>query len=118
MPVMWFAIVANERTHDVATLIDKHVQKKLEAVDGRRVSARACSTSRSGSSWTRRGEGRAARSGALVQRLNDNFAQPLGEVKEAERSTSCAPTCANPEIRDYPVRQDGLRIRISAPSSA
>ncbi|MFT7171122.1 MAG: multidrug efflux pump subunit AcrB, partial [Paracoccaceae bacterium] len=34
MPIMWFAIVADERSDDIATLIDKRVQKSLEGVDG------------------------------------------------------------------------------------
>ena len=34
MPIMWFALVATERSDDITTLIDKYVQKQLEAVEG------------------------------------------------------------------------------------
>ena len=116
MPIMWFAIVANERSHDVATLIDKHVQKKLEAVDGvSRVSVWGL-LDESIRIFLDEEKVKAARLdlGALVQRLGaDNFAQPLGEVQEGgtEYILRSDMRFANlDEIRDYPVRKDGLRI--------
>lgn len=115
MPIMWFAIVSDERSDDIATLIDKRVQKSLEGVDGvSRVSI-----------WGLLDESirifldeervMAAKLdlGALVQRLSsDNFAQPLGEVAEGGKDFILRSDMRFKdldEIRNYPVRP-GLRL--------
>lgn len=116
MPIMWFAIVANERSDDIATLIDKQVQKQLEAVDGvSRVSIWGL-LDESIRIFLDEEKVKAARLdvGALIQRLAaDNFAQPLGEVQEGGTEyilRSDMRFTDLDEIRDYPVRQDGLRL--------
>lgn len=115
MPIMWFAILAESRTGDVATLIDKNVQKKLEAVDGvSRVSI-----------WGLLDESirifldeekvvaAQLNLGDLITRLSsDNFAQPLGEVSEGGTEFILRSDMRFKdldEIRDYPVRP-GLRL--------
>lgn len=116
MPIMWFAIVANERSDDIATLIDKHVQKKLEAVDGvSRVSIWGL-LDESVRVFLDEEKVMAAQLdlGALIQRLAaDNFAQPLGEVQEGGTEyilRSDMRFTDLDDIADYPVRQDGLRL--------
>ncbi len=115
MPVMWFAIVAEERSDDIATLIDKRVQKSLEGVDGvSRVSIWGL-LDESIRIFLDEEKVMAARLdlGDLVQRLSsDNFAQPLGEVSEGGKDFILRSDMRFKDlddIRDYPVRP-GLRL--------
>lgn len=115
MPIMWFAILAENRTNDIATLIDKHVQKKLEGVDGvSRVSVWGL-LDESIRIFLDEEKVMAAKLdlGALITRLSsDNFAQPLGEVSEGGTEFILRSDMRFKdldEIRDYPVRP-GLRL--------
>ncbi|QDV06487.1 Multidrug resistance protein MdtB [Planctomycetes bacterium Poly30] len=115
MPIMWFAIVADERSDDIATLIDKRVQKSLEAVDGvSRVNIFGL-LDESIRIFLDEEKVAAARLdlGSLVQRLStDNFAQPLGEVSEGGREFILRSDMRFKDlddIRQYPVRP-GLRL--------
>ena len=115
MPIMWFAIVATERSDDIAVLIDKEVQKKLEGIDGvSRVSIWGLLDD-SIRIFLDEEKVMAAQLdvGDLITRLSsDNFAEPLGEVNEAGTEfilRSDMRFTDLDEIRDYPVRE-GLRI--------
>lgn len=115
MPIMFFALVATERSDDVATLIDKHVQKKLEGVDGvSRVSMWGL-LDESIRVFLDHEKVAAANLniGELIQRLNtDNFAQPLGEVAEGGTEYILRSDMRFQDlddIRNYPVRE-GLRL--------
>ncbi len=115
MPIMWFAIVAQERSNDIATLIDKRVQKSLEGVDGvSRVQIWGL-LDESIRIFLDNEKVMAARLdiGALITRLStDNFAQPLGEVTEGGKEFILRSDMRFKdldEVRNYPVRP-GLRL--------
>ncbi|MFT5734014.1 MAG: multidrug efflux pump subunit AcrB [Planctomycetota bacterium] len=115
MPIMWFAIVADERSDDIATLIDKRVQKSLEGVDGvSRVNIFGL-LDESIRIFLDVDKVAAAQLdlNGLVQRLStDNFALPLGEVSEGGKDFILRSDMRFKDlddIRDYPVRP-GLRL--------
>ncbi len=115
MPIMWFAIKSPENGSDITTLIDKHVQKRLEAVDGVSRVSMWGSLDDSIRIFLDEEKVMAARLdiGALISRLSsDNFAQPLGEVSEGGKDFILRSDMRFKDlddIRNYPVR-DGLRI--------
>jgi multidrug efflux pump subunit AcrB len=114
-PIMWFAIVAADQNDDMDHLVDKFVQKRLEAVDG--VSRVSIFGVLDDSIRILLDEDKvmAARLdiGGLIQRLNgDNFAQPLGEVDDAGTRYLLRADMRFKdldEVRDYPVG-NGLRV--------
>ncbi|MEZ6016837.1 MAG: efflux RND transporter permease subunit [Planctomycetota bacterium] len=114
-PIMWFAIVAKDQADDVDYLLEKHVQKRLEAVDG--VSRVNIFGLLDDSIRILLDEDKvmAARMdiGSLIRRLNgDNFAQPLGEVDDAGTRYLLRADMRFKdldEVRDYPI-ENGLRI--------
>ncbi|MEM8709746.1 MAG: efflux RND transporter permease subunit [Planctomycetota bacterium] len=115
MPIMWFAIVADERSDDIATLIDKRVQKALEGVDGvSRVSIWGL-LDESIRIFLDEDKVMAAQLdiGDLIRRLNsDNFAQPLGEVSDGGKEFLLRSDMRFKDlddIRNYPVRP-GLKL--------
>jgi len=114
-PIMWFAVVARDQGEDVDALLEKHVQKRLEAVDG--VSRVNIFGLLDDSIRILLDEDKvmAARLdlGALIRRLNgDNFAEPLGTVDDAGTRYILRADMRFKdldEVRDYPVG-NGLRI--------
>ena len=116
LPIMWFAAVAEERSDDSAVLVDKYVQKGLEAVDG--VSRVSIFGLLDDSIRIFLDEDKVAAArldlGGLVRRLaSDNFAEPLGEVTEGGKEfllRSDMRFTDLDDIREYPVRE-GLRIK-------
>jgi len=114
-PIMWFAIVAQDQGEDVDALLEKHVQKRLEAVDG--VSRVNIFGLLDDSIRILLDEDKvmAARLdiGSVIRRLNtDNFAQPLGEVDEAGTRYLLRADMRFTDldqVRDYPVG-NGLRL--------
>tara|TARA_R110002126_G_scaffold64513_6_gene165163 strand:+ start:5163 stop:8687 length:3525 start_codon:yes stop_codon:yes gene_type:complete len=88
MPVMFFAITARERTQELDQLIENHVQRRLEAVDGvSRVQVWGL-LSDGIFIWLDEQKVTAARLniGDLIRRLSsDNFAKPMGEVTDGNR---------------------------------
>lgn len=87
-PIMFFALLVEERTPDLDFLIEHHVQRKLEGVDG--VSRVQVWGMLDDSVRILLDEDKVRASmldiGALIQRLNsDNFARPLGEVTDGGR---------------------------------
>jgi HAE1 family hydrophobic/amphiphilic exporter-1 len=114
-PIMWFAIVAKDQSDDVDYLLEKHVQKRLEAVDG--VSRVSIFGLLDDSIRILLDEDKVMAAqldlGSLIRRLNgDNFAQPLGEVDDAGTRYLLRADMRFKdldEVRDYPVG-NGLRI--------
>ncbi len=116
LPIMWFAAVADDRSDNAAVLVDKYVQKGLEAVDGvSRVSIFGLLDD-SIRIFLDEDKVTAARLDLtkLVQGLaSDNFAEPLGEVSEGGKEFLLRSDMRFKDlddIREYPVRP-GLRVK-------
>lgn len=116
MPIMFFALLIEERTPDLDFLVENHVQRKLEGVDGvSRVQV-----------WGMLDDSirilldedkvRATRLniGELIGRLSkDNFAEPMGEITDGGRRFLLRSDMrfeTLEDVEDYPIG-NGLRIR-------
>lgn len=114
-PIMFFALLVEERTADMDWLVEEHVQRKLEAVEGiSRVQV-----------WGMLDDSirilldedqvRASRLdlGGLIRRLGaDNFAEPLGELTDGGRRflvRSDMRFRSFEDIENYPIG-NGLRL--------
>ena len=116
LPIMWFAAVSDERSADAAVLVDKYVQKGLEAVDGvSRVSIFGLldDSIRIFLDEDKVAAARLDLTGLVRGLASDNFTQPLGEVSEGGKEfllRSDMRFKTLDDIREYPVRE-GLRIK-------
>ncbi|MEM9379988.1 MAG: efflux RND transporter permease subunit [Planctomycetota bacterium] len=115
-PIVWLALVATERSANVAPLVDKYVYKALEGIDG--VSRVQIWGLLNESIRILLDEEKVAAAqldlGALIRRLRtDNFAQPLGEIEDGGTEFLLRSDMRFrdlEEVRNYPVRE-GLRLR-------
>ncbi|MDG1490303.1 MAG: efflux RND transporter permease subunit, partial [Planctomycetota bacterium] len=116
LPIMWFAAVAEERSDNAAVLVDKYVQKGLEAVDGvSRVNIFGLldDSIRIFLDEDKVAAARLDISGVISGLASDNFAEPLGEVSEGGKEFLLRSDMRFKDlddIREYPVRP-GLRIK-------
>ena len=114
-PIMFFALLVDERTADMDYLIEEHVQRKLEAVEG--VSRVQIWGMLDDSVRILLDEDRVRGArldlGRLVRRLaQDNFAEPLGELTDGGRRflvRSDMRFGSFEEIAAYPIG-NGLRL--------
>ena len=113
LPVMFFAVLQKEFSEDTDFLIEKHVQRRIEAIDGVSQVDIWGMLDDSIRILLDEDKVRAARLdiGSLVRRLaSDNFATPLGEVNDGGREyllRSDMRFRSLDEIGDYPLG-DGL----------
>jgi len=115
-PIMFFAILVEERTTDMDYLVEHEIQRRFEAVDG--VSRVQIWGVLDDSVRILLDEDRVRAMrldiGGLIQRLaQDNFAEPMGEVTDGGRRFLLRSDMrfeSLEEIADYPIG-DGLRVR-------
>ena len=114
-PIMFFAILVDERSDDMDWLIENRVQRKIEAADGvSRVSVFGLlNDSVRILLDEERIKAQRVNIGELIQRLRkDNFAEPLGEVTDGGRRfllRSDMRFGSFEEIGEYPIG-GGLRL--------